>query len=358
VNQKYSTQHIATILQEMDAPYQEFLTRAIIGLIVGRRASIHSISKLMPDKSTRKEVKSREEANRQEIRRFLEQPEMTREKWAKLIVSFLPESAWTIAMDRTNWKVGNSIINILYLAIIYKGVAIPIFWVLLDKEGNSDTEERIALWSRFTACFPDKKLNFLTADREFIGHDWIKWLQEQGIPFRIRVKAGEYFTSEKGERKKASKWFHYSSCKCKNKPMNLWGLSVFVGGKRLEGDKFLIVISNTLSDVLSDYSLRWKIECLFQSLKGRGFDLEIGHLTDQSRLKSFLGILALAVCCCFKVGLWLDETKPLKLKKHGRRALSVLRRGLDLLQMLLAPLSGKRDSTLFFEAIGTWKATQ
>ena len=82
-----------------------------------------------------------------------------------------------------------------------------------------------------------------------------------------------------------------------------------------------------------------------------------GHLTDRSRLKSFLGILALAVCCCFKVGLWLEKTVPLKLKKHGRRAVSILRRGLDLLQTLLAPLAGQRDAALFFEAIGTWKAT-
>ena len=41
----------------------------------------------------------------------------------------------------------------------------------------------------------------------------------------------------------------------------------------------------------------------------------------------------------------------------GRCAVSILRRGLDLLQTLLAPLAGQRDATLFFEAIGTWKAT-
>ena len=357
MTQKYSTKHIALILQEMESPYQDFLTRTLIGLIVGRKASIHNISKLMPDKSTRKSVKSREEANRQEIRRFLGQPDMTHEKWAKLIARFLPKFAWTIAMDRTNWKIGKSVINILYLAVIYNGVAIPLFWILLDKEGNSDTEERKILWARLLACFPDQPLNFLTADREFIGHDWIKWLQDQNIPFRIRVKAGEYFTSEKGDRRKASQWFHFSSCKCKFKPMILWKLSVFVGGKRLKDNDFLIVISNKYSDVLSDYSLRWKIECLFQSFKGRGFDLEIGHLTDPYRLKSFLGILALAVCCCFKVGLWLDEVKPLKLKRHHRRAISILRRGLDLLQVILAPLSGKRDAALFFQAIGTWKAS-
>lgn len=347
---KYSTKHIATILQEMDTPYQDFLARALVALIVGRKAVINQISKLMPGKAN-------PEANRQEMRRFLGQPSMTPERWAKIIAGFLPKFAWTLAMDRTNWKIGKSIINILYIAVIYNGVAIPLFWVMLDKEGNSDTKERIDLWTRFLTCFPDQPLNFITADREFIGHDWVEWLIEKEIPFRIRVKAREYFTSSKGEKKKASEWFHFSSCKCKKSPLTLWGLSVFVGGKRLATNDFLVVISNKYSDVLSDYSLRWKIECLFQSFKGRGFDLEMGHLTDQCRLKSFLGILALAVCCCFKVGLWLEQRTPLKLKKHGRRAVSILRRGLDLLQSLLAPLAGQRDATLFFEAIGTWKAT-
>ncbi len=347
---KYSTKHIAAILQEMDTPYQDFLARALVALIVGRKAVINQISKLMPGKAN-------PEANRQEIRRFLGQPSMTPERWAKIIANFLPKFPWTLAMDRTNWKVGDSIINILYIAVIYNGVAIPLFWVMLDKEGNSDTKERIELWTRLLNCFPDQPLNFITADREFIGHDWVEWLIEKGIPFRIRVKAREYFTSSKGEKKKASQWFHFSSCKCKKSPMTLWGLSVFVGGKRLATNDFLVVISDKYSDVLSDYSLRWKIECLFQSFKGRGFDLEMGHLTDQYRLKSFLGILALAVCCCFKVGLWLEQRTPLKLKKHGRRAVSILRRGLDLLQTLLAPLAGHRDTTLFFQAIGTWKAT-
>jgi hypothetical protein len=35
-----------------------------------------------------------------------------------------------------------------------------------------------------------------------------------------------------------------------------------------------IVISNEKGDLLREYRLRWKVETLFQALKGRGFDLE------------------------------------------------------------------------------------
>jgi hypothetical protein len=39
------------------------------------------------------------------------------------------------------------------LAIVYRGIAIPIVWTLLNKRGNSDTKERIALIQRFISIF-------------------------------------------------------------------------------------------------------------------------------------------------------------------------------------------------------------
>jgi len=57
--------------------------------------------------------------------------------------------------------------------------------------------------------------------------------------------------------------------------MELWGLSIYVGGKHLPRrdsrdrrgpNEYLIVISNEPGDLLADYRLRWKIETLFQAL--------------------------------------------------------------------------------------------
>ncbi|MCP4398803.1 MAG: hypothetical protein GY801_16085 [bacterium] len=36
-------------------------------------------------------------------------------------------------------------INILVLAVAYKGVAVPFLWVFLDKRGHSNSYERIGL---------------------------------------------------------------------------------------------------------------------------------------------------------------------------------------------------------------------
>ena len=65
----------------------------------------------------------------------------------------LQNGKWYLTIDRTNWKFGKKDINVLMLAIAYEGIAIPIFWKLLNKQGNSDTAERIELIKQFTERF-------------------------------------------------------------------------------------------------------------------------------------------------------------------------------------------------------------
>ena len=55
------------------------------------------------------------------------------------------------------------------LAIVYRGIAIPILWTLLNKRGNSDTKERIALIQRFIPNSGKVRIVNVFADRECIG---------------------------------------------------------------------------------------------------------------------------------------------------------------------------------------------
>ncbi len=64
----------------------------------------------------------------------------------------------------------------------------PLLWTLLNKRGNSDTKERIALIQRFISIFGKDRIVNVFADREFIGEQWFTWLIEQDIDFFIRVK--------------------------------------------------------------------------------------------------------------------------------------------------------------------------
>ena len=79
---------------------------------------------------------------------------------SRLIFNIFSFDKVQLTLDRTNWKWGKRNINILMLAIVYRGIAIPIVWTLLNKRGNSDTKERIALIQRFISIFALYTTNF------------------------------------------------------------------------------------------------------------------------------------------------------------------------------------------------------
>ncbi len=70
--------------------------------------------------------------------------------WAAMIVARLVGSAaaWTLALDRTSWKIGARDVNYLVLAVVTRRFRVPLFWTLLDGPGNSGTGTRIALMTR------------------------------------------------------------------------------------------------------------------------------------------------------------------------------------------------------------------
>ena len=113
----------------------------------------------------------------------------------------------------------------------------------------------------------------------------------------------------------------------------------------------LILVSNVPMDLLAGYRLRWGIECLFQSREGRGFPMEDTRLTHPDRLCRLRGLLALTFVWCFLTGQWLHEQRPTKIKKHGRKAMSLFKRGLRRLRRVLLPLSGHCDPVEFQQAL-------
>jgi hypothetical protein len=50
---------------------------------------------------------------------------------------------WVLSTDRTEWSFGGTQFNILMLGIVHNGVAYPIVWEMLDKKGNSNSDERM-----------------------------------------------------------------------------------------------------------------------------------------------------------------------------------------------------------------------
>ena len=117
---------------------------------------------------------------------------------ARLLVHIMGLSGkpWHLALDRTNWKFGRCHINILMLGIIHEKICIPLFWMVLNKAGNSNAEERTDLMAKLNNVFPDQPVATLSGDREFIGERWMRWLHERGIPFVLRLKENMFIWKE------------------------------------------------------------------------------------------------------------------------------------------------------------------
>jgi hypothetical protein len=88
---------------------------------------------------------------------------------------------YELTLDRTNGRWGNKNINILVLAVVYKGIAIPTYWLLLNKKGNSNTKERIALLKRFIKQFGKTRIIRLLADRVVLATTGLRGYNKKAL---------------------------------------------------------------------------------------------------------------------------------------------------------------------------------
>lgn len=240
-----------------------------------------------------------------------------------------------LSMDRTNWQWGKADINILMLSVVYKGIAFPVLWSLLDKAGNSNTAERIVLIQTFVNRFGKERIAGVLGDREFIGNEWFGWLRKESIPFCIRIKKNMLTTNSRGTDVHAEALFQDLLVGCQrilSDPRKLWEQKVYLAALRLPDGELLIVATDSLmADPVRHYGKRWEIETLFGCLKSKGFHFEDTHIIQLARINKLLVLLCVAFCWAHKVGEWRHEQKPVKIKKHGRKSQSLFRYGLDYL---------------------------
>jgi hypothetical protein len=288
------------------------------------------------------------------MQRFISDPhtvEFDSVAWFIMKLFDFLETDYYLTFDRTNWQWGKKNINILTLAIVYKGIAIPIYWLLLNKKGNSSTRERIALVQRFIRQLGKTHIIKFLADREFVGEQWFSWLIDEGIDFGIRIKKNTHVTNSRGIFVQVQHLFRHT------KPgetsillgaRTMTGVKVYLSALRLEDGELLIIASGTSCvNAVESYALRWEIETLFSCLKSRGFNFEDTHVTDRNRIKRLLVVAVIAFCWAHRVGEWQHEqVKPIKVKKHQRFAKSIFRVGLDFINDALFKLAYSFGNTV------------
>ena len=276
------------------------------------------------------EGKAKISSNYRRIQRLFKEQEVDYKVTAKLLSSILPnDEKWVLTMDRTNWKLGKSNVNLLVLGVAYKGMAIPLIWDFLTieeevdnetiergKRGNSNTEERKDLLKEFVDIFGVEKIEALTADREFIGQEWFDWLKEKKIPFVIRVKSNILIDENHLGSRDVKELFSHT-----NKDefytfgeIKLFGTDLYLGGIRTsKSEEALILVSDHKMDnsTISTYQKRWEIETLFGALKSKGFNFEESKLTEGYKIEKLMAFLSIAFVWSILAGDYRELEKPI-----------------------------------------------
>jgi len=260
---------------------------------------------------------------------------------AQLLISLLPaKGKLRLCLDRTEWDFGRCQVNILLVTVGREEFQVPLYWELLDnRRGNSNAADRIALLQVCVELLGQDRIGLVVGDREFVGHAWLNWLKNNNLPFVMRLPKHHLLTHPDGQQQAIAELGlapgqvrHFAQCQVDR----VWG-QVWV--KCLKDHEFLFLFATQgLSCLDQLYASRWTIEQCFQNLKGRGFNLEASHLRCHRKLRKLVALVSLAYAFCLSVGTVVSKSsQPIARKKHGYRATSLSRHGLNILRQLTRP---------------------
>jgi hypothetical protein len=193
---------------------------------------------------------------------------------------------------------------------------------------------------------------YLTGDREFIGVEWLGYLQNKNIYFRLIIKKNTVITynnnlvniQEQLSPIGQEQPLYLTHCEVYGQAVNLTAMT-------LNSGEYLIIIGNgNPKRFIQEYKKRWNIEELFVCLKSRGFNFEDTHLTNPQKISKIMALLTLAFLWAVKTGQWFHQVKPITPKKTLQRPVkSIFRYGLDKLPDLLLNIHHGIKNLLFFK---------
>jgi len=315
------------------------MSMVIIALCKVQNVSFHKLAIAF-------DTESKADSSLRRLQRFIASFQLCRDLIARLIFELLPEKTnLKLVIDRTNWKFGEQNINVFMLGITYRNVAFPLMFSMLNKKGNSNSKERIELIDRFIRLFGKECIDCIMGDREFVGEEWIDYLNVNGLRYYLRIRNNFKVYLPKKHESIPVNWM-FSGLKIgeiRHYPriVKVNGVYCYISGtlsqKRGEKTELLIIISyNKNEQSFLNYKERWQIETCFRAMKSSGFDIENTHLKDVDRIEKLLNLVMISFIWCYKIGDYLDKyVRPITIKKHGHRAKSVFKYGLEYISNLL-----------------------
>ncbi|MGB8698932.1 MAG: IS4 family transposase [Thermosynechococcaceae cyanobacterium] len=275
------------------------LSLIIVALQIVKKVKLETLAESLP-------IPILLESRRKKLQRFLDLGKFNLEKiwlpcFRKLIESTLGQNQIAyIAIDRTNW----GYINILMVSLIWERRAWPIYWVLLEKAGNSNLEDQKKILNQILPLFANHKTVVL-GDREFCSPKLGKYLGEKGLYFCLRQKKNINIKDGEEEFKELNdlglgrgmKLFLNNISVTKGKGFG--GMNIACKWKRnykgfsAKEPWYILTNFESLDLAISAYQKRFDIEEMFRDFKKGGYNLEETQVVEK-RLSVLIMLIAIA----------------------------------------------------------------
>lgn len=345
-----------TINLHLSKPLRTTLAELIVCLLENNKAHISKLGENLSDKN------AGVMACIQRLRRFLSNPRISPSlvvipliHMMRPLLENLPEII--LIVDRTDWKKRRKYINILSVAVSYKGRALPLFWIVFGRRGCSSFDQ----WKQVLSpvieglqqmpWLSDKPVHIhVVADREFASPKLAEWLKTiYDVAVTLRIKASMYLTGEDTpeikvasliqQMVKGSRYILYNQILTRDSSFKM---NVLLTWKE-DYDEPLVVATTAENPSIADttYEKRFGIEPMHKDWKSNAFDLEKTRVTDPKRIETLLIPIAFAYILCVLEGEQKEQNGDIRTPPKGKaRMVSLFLSGLRTISRYLrrAPL--------------------
>lgn len=349
-----------TINLYLSKPLRTTLAELIVCLLKNNKAHIFRLGENLSDTDTTTGVMT----CIQRIRRFLSNPRISPSLTVvpliylmRPLLENLPEII--LIMDRTDWEKRRKYINILSVAVSYKGRALPLFWIVFDRKGCSSFDQ----WKQVLtpvieglkqmSWLADKPIHIhVVADREFASPKLAEWLKTiYNVVVTLRIKASMYLTGGYTPEIKVASLIHnmtkgsrhilYNQVLTRDSRFKMNVLLTWEEGC----DEPLIVATTSKTPDLADktYEQRFNTESMYKDWKSNAFDLEKTRVTDPKRIETLLIPIAFAYIICVLEGEQKEQNGDVRTPpKEKARMVSLFLSGLRTISKYLQRESLKK----------------
>ena len=317
----------------LSKPIKNTLVELIVCLLENNKAHLSKLGEYLCDNQTKIMTPI------QRIRRFLSNPKISPSLTVKPLIYLmrpllekLPEII--LIVDRTDWEKRQQHINILSVAVSYKGRALPLYWMVFGKKGSSSLEQwkqvlfPVIIIFQQMSWLSDKNIHIhVVADREFASPKLAEWLtNEFDVAVTLRIKASMYLMGEDTPeikvasliRKmvKGSRHILYNQVLTRDSSFKMNVLLTW----NKDYDEPLVVATTLANPTHADatYEQRFNIEHMHKDWKSNAFDLENTRVTDPKRIETLLIPIAFAYILCVLEGEEKEQNGEVRTPPKGK----------------------------------------